>query len=89
MKDACLIAACDDLQLEVPASSSTTNLAQDGSFENASKTYFNHIVLTREPVTTYSYDKDGNLVSAKDGKNAQIKLMYYDNTSLSSAAVST
>ncbi|MCF0137678.1 MAG: RHS repeat protein, partial [Oscillospiraceae bacterium] len=48
---------------------------------NANTAYFDNISLVREPVQTYSYDDNGNPVSAKDG-GAKTSCEYETGTSL-------
>lgn len=60
-----------------------TSLTISAAYDyNANTAYFDHIVLAKEPVSTYTYDKDGNLVDAKNGKSAKTAYEYYSGTHL-------
>jgi RHS repeat-associated protein len=51
-------------------------------YQNANEVYFDGFQVNKEPVSTYSYDDKGNIISAKDTNNAQTSFTYNSTNDL-------
>ena len=51
-------------------------------YQNANEVYFDGFQVNKEPVSTYSYDSKGNIISAKDTNNAQTSFTYNSTNDL-------
>ncbi len=51
-------------------------------YQNANEAYFDGIQVNKEPVSTYSYDEKGNIISANDPNNARTSFTYNSKNDL-------
>ena len=51
-------------------------------YQNANEVYFDGFQVNKEPVSTYSYDSKGNIISAKDTNNSQTSFTYNSTNDL-------